>query len=297
MGEIKAGSIVKCNSYGFVYYNLKGLVYKLQNRIASVVFEGEDQMRGVAVEFLTPIGEIEPWCMALNYRPGSHVDQFYGDSFDKRYFVDHIGITPSFRPIGKDTVYYKVSVFDANGNSQILYPNDKIYTQYSELKTINVKNGHNGKIEFTPEEINKAFGPQTFELTKDNSVPFWIDKDPGYRALLDFLKWKLLAKVDDIDEMIEKSEKSKEDNNMCMSKNRNMSAPVNPIEKVIFNDPATIVFWKDGTKTIVKCQEGAEFDFEKGLAMAISRHYLCDICHLERYDGVFKRHTPREDKK
>ena len=71
----------------------------------------------------------------------------------------------------------------------------------------------------------------------------------------------------------------------------------NPIKKVIFNDPATIVFWKDGTKTIVKRQEGAEFDPEKGLAMAICRHYLCDICGLERYDGVFKRYMPKEMKK
>lgn len=71
----------------------------------------------------------------------------------------------------------------------------------------------------------------------------------------------------------------------------------NPIKKVIFNDPATIVFWKDGTKTVVKRQEGAEFDPEKGLAMAICRHYLCDICGLERYDGVFKRYMPKEMKK
>ena len=84
---------------------------------------------------------------------------------------------------------------------------------------------------------------------------------------------------------------------MCMSKKKETSIPTNPIEKVIFNDPATVVFWKDGTKTIVKCQEGAEFDPEKGLAMAISRHYLCDICGLERYDGVFKRYAPKEMKK
>lgn len=71
----------------------------------------------------------------------------------------------------------------------------------------------------------------------------------------------------------------------------------NPIKKVIFNDPATIVFWEDGTKTIVKCQEGVTFDPEKGLAMAISRHYLCDICGLERYDGVFKRYVSKEMKK
>lgn len=46
------------------------------------------------------------------------------------------------------------------------------------------------------------------------------------------------------------------------------------IEKVVFNDPATIVIWKDNTKTVVKCQEGDEFDPEKGLAMAIAKKAL-----------------------
>ena len=46
------------------------------------------------------------------------------------------------------------------------------------------------------------------------------------------------------------------------------------IEKVVFSDPATIVMWADGTKTVVKCQEGDEFDPEKGLAMAITKKAL-----------------------
>lgn len=40
------------------------------------------------------------------------------------------------------------------------------------------------------------------------------------------------------------------------------------IKKVIFNNPATIVLWTDGTKTVVKAKN-EEFDPEKGLAMAI----------------------------
>lgn len=43
------------------------------------------------------------------------------------------------------------------------------------------------------------------------------------------------------------------------------------IEKVVFNPPATIVFWKDGTKTVVKVQNNEDFDPEKGLAMAITK--------------------------
>lgn len=42
------------------------------------------------------------------------------------------------------------------------------------------------------------------------------------------------------------------------------------IKDVKFEDPATIVFWNDGTKTVVRAQ-GEAYDPEKGLAMAISR--------------------------
>lgn len=38
------------------------------------------------------------------------------------------------------------------------------------------------------------------------------------------------------------------------------------IENVMFKDPATIVFWADGTKTVVKALY-EKFDPEKGLAM------------------------------
>lgn len=41
------------------------------------------------------------------------------------------------------------------------------------------------------------------------------------------------------------------------------------IKDVIFNRPATIVFWADNTKTVVKCSKNDVYDPEKGLAMAI----------------------------
>ena len=63
------------------------------------------------------------------------------------------------------------------------------------------------------------------------------------------------------------------------------------IEKVIFNPPATIVIWKDGTKTVVKCN-GEKFDQEKGLAMAISKRALAVG---NRYHKVFKKWCKAED--
>ena len=41
---------------------------------------------------------------------------------------------------------------------------------------------------------------------------------------------------------------------------------------VIFNPPATIVYWEDGEKTIVKCMEGDEFNPEVGLAMCLAKY-------------------------
>ena len=46
------------------------------------------------------------------------------------------------------------------------------------------------------------------------------------------------------------------------------------IVKVIFHNPATIVFWSDGTKTVVKVQGKERFNKEKGLAMAIAKKAL-----------------------
>ena len=45
------------------------------------------------------------------------------------------------------------------------------------------------------------------------------------------------------------------------------------IKNVIFHDPATIVWWEDGTKTVVKADK-EKYDPEKGLTMAISKKAL-----------------------
>ena len=50
--------------------------------------------------------------------------------------------------------------------------------------------------------------------------------------------------------------------------------PYPGIKKVILNNPATIILWNDGTKTVVKCSKNEKFDPEKGLAMAISERVL-----------------------
>lgn len=43
----------------------------------------------------------------------------------------------------------------------------------------------------------------------------------------------------------------------------------NAIKSIVFNENTTIVFWTDGTKTVVKCSKGDKFSKETGVAMAI----------------------------
>lgn len=61
-----------------------------------------------------------------------------------------------------------------------------------------------------------------------------------------------------------------------IQKEKNKAIYDSMIQQVIFNPPATIVIWRDGSKTVVKCGENDIFDPEKGLAMAISKRAFGD---------------------
>jgi len=66
------------------------------------------------------------------------------------------------------------------------------------------------------------------------------------------------------------------------------------IVKVLFNAPATVVFWDDCTKTVVKCGKDDEYSKEKGLAMCISKKALGN---KGNYNEVFKKWLAAEKTK
>lgn len=65
------------------------------------------------------------------------------------------------------------------------------------------------------------------------------------------------------------------------------------IKNVVFNPPATIVFWADNSKTVVKA-ENENFDPEKGLAMAIAKKALGN---KGNYYETFKKWLPKTESK
>lgn len=66
--------------------------------------------------------------------------------------------------------------------------------------------------------------------------------------------------------------------------------------KVIFNDPATIVLWDDGTKTVVKCY-GEKYDKEKGLAMCYLKKAFNKKENGNYYKKLIKPYIPKEEVK
>ena len=83
------------------------------------------------------------------------------------------------------------------------------------------------------------------------------------------------------------SDKSKSNNDISKPK---MTHGCPGIKKVIFNDPATIVLWDDGTKTVVKCSLGDTYSEWSGLAFCICKKLMGDEFHK-----VFKHWCDRDD--
>lgn len=61
------------------------------------------------------------------------------------------------------------------------------------------------------------------------------------------------------------------------------------IVDVIYNAPATIVMWDDGSKTVVRCQDGDIYNPETGLAMCIIKRIFGND---GSYNELFKRWLP-----
>lgn len=72
------------------------------------------------------------------------------------------------------------------------------------------------------------------------------------------------------------------------------SKPVSPakleITQVIYNKPATIVFWNDGTKTVVKCSEEDVYSPEVGLVTAIAKKFFGNVGN---YNNELRKWAPK----
>lgn len=64
------------------------------------------------------------------------------------------------------------------------------------------------------------------------------------------------------------------------------------IKKVVFNPPATIVYWADDSKTVVKAQGLDSFDKTTGLAMAVAKKHFGNDSY---FNEIFRKWIPEYD--
>ncbi len=70
------------------------------------------------------------------------------------------------------------------------------------------------------------------------------------------------------------------------------SRPTLPnIKNVYFNNPVTVVLWDDGTKTLVRCQDGDTYSRETGLALCMAKKAMGNN---GKFNEVFKKWIPEE---
>lgn len=82
---------------------------------------------------------------------------------------------------------------------------------------------------------------------------------------------KLRSFLSDINELVNSD---CADCDWCSYEDEDYSRITNLIDHVIFNGKATIVFWVDGTKTVVKCTASDIMSKETGVAFAILKKFF-----------------------
>lgn len=71
----------------------------------------------------------------------------------------------------------------------------------------------------------------------------------------------------------------------------NSSLTLPSIKNVYFNPPATVVLWDDGTKTVVKCQDGDTYSKETGLALCLAKKAMGN---KGNFNDIFRKWIPEE---
>lgn len=128
-----------------------------------------------------------------------------------------------------------------------------------------------------PEEIQPATTPVVERIAKQPVKSFYVANGPDYVR-------QALIKAAEVQALHEERLKA----SMPVYCARNPFA----IKKVYFNDPVTVVLWADGTKTIVRCQEGDVYSKETGLALCFTKKALGN---KGSFNDVLHKWIPEEE--
>lgn len=185
------------------------------------------------------------------------ITKVYNMAQMEQYFTDrNIKVIRKWNKCGTDTRYtFTLTYAGVTQDYHFTYPDAVVYEERSKQMTKFCEGAYscfnnyvrdNVRVTYMPARQN---GKSLIEMAKELN---YVDTDTvAQKRLYD---------------MVFKGEVGFED---LYPSTMIASAPV--VKDVIFNDPATIVFWNDGSKTVVRAHGGDKFDPEKGLAMAFAK--------------------------
>lgn len=77
---------------------------------------------------------------------------------------------------------------------------------------------------------------------------------------------------------------------LLIVKPANKSKPATPsVKRIVYHNPATIVFWQDGTKTVVKCMDGEPFEKYAGFCAALAKKVFGSTSKAKKVAGAKKK--------
>ena len=116
--------------------------------------------------------------------------------------------------------------------------------------------------------------PYGFELGTDSKIGFRQKDMDDVQKEIDAMAKRIYEKLD-IDTKEEKNMGPKDTtfSEFCRRLYWGAITAIKPT-KVLIQGTATIIWWSDGTKTVVKCQKGDKMDPEKGIAMCVMKKFM-----------------------
>ena len=150
-------------------------------------------------------------------------------------------------------------------------------------------------VKISPITLNEPSGVKIstvsheINIDLENMIKDEIKNYDNNRIFSDDILTELLA--DNLKDLRNKRKKELEEE-LARKKREDINHFIAKIDKVYFGKGTTVIKWKDGTSTKVKCQDGEKFDKEKGVAMCIIKHMFGDIGY---YNEIFKSLNLDED--
>ena len=118
------------------------------------------------------------------------------------------------------------------------------------------------------------------EVEQTSIMPIYSDRSKGYKLIVPSNGYTMMFNC------INKNDSTTEHSTLIHKSSPKPANYLPEIKNVKFNGPATIVFWADGTKTVVKCQDGDDYSEEVGLAMCIAKKVFGNT---SKYNDIFKK--------